>query len=87
MVATADHSNQPLFSKYRSPTDWPWTLSYVVGEARRILSFFEHLPSEQRPPKSLWHSRQKCADWIDQHKPGEDPDKGKLFFNPNEVER
>lgn len=86
LVAAADKSNQPIFSKYRSPTDWPWDVGYVVGEARRVLSYFEHLPEEQRPPRSIWHSRKQCAEWIEEHQPGRDQG-GKLFFNPNEVER
>lgn len=86
-MAAADHSGQPIFSKWRSPTDWPWDITFVVGEARRILSYFQNLPESQRPPKSIWHSRAKCADWIDEHQPGKDADSGKLYFNPNEVER
>lgn len=63
MVAGADHSNQPLFSEYISPTDWPWTITILVSEARRIISYFE-IPEDKRPPKSLWHSPTKCNDWI-----------------------
>jgi hypothetical protein len=87
MVAAADASNQPLFSKWVSPTDWPYTLAYVVGEARRILSYHSNLTEEQRPPKSIWHSRKKCADWIDEHMPGRESAGGNITFNPNEIER
>lgn len=56
-------------------------------EARRILSYFEHLTEEQRPPKSLWHSRKKSADWIEAHKPGGAGGSSSLFFKDSEVER
>lgn len=86
MVAAADHSHQPLFSRWHSPTDWPWVISAVVGEARRILSYHQHLTEEQRPPKSIWHSRKQCAAWIDEHMPGKS-NSSRILFNDNEVER
>lgn len=88
MVAMADHSNQPIFPQYCSPTEWPWPLTYMVGEARRIISYHEHLSEEQRPPKMIWHSRRKCAAWIEDHKPGANGgDSSSLYFNESEVER
>jgi hypothetical protein len=43
-----------------------------VVEARRILSYHQHLPDEQRPPKSIWHSLKKCQAWIEEHNPYKD---------------
>lgn len=63
LVQTADHTNQPIFPEYQSPTEWPWTLSIVVGEARRILEFFK-LPTKAQPPKAIWHSSEKCAEFV-----------------------
>lgn len=64
MVMVADHSNSPIFSDYPTPPHWPWTLQTLVLEARRIISYFE-LPEDKRPPKSLWHSAEKCSKWIE----------------------
>lgn len=63
MVAIADHSKQPIFSKYKSPNDWPWPITTLVVEARRILSYFE-IPEDKRPPQAIWHSPDKCSKWI-----------------------
>ena len=67
MVQTADQTNQPVFPEYASPTDWPWTLSLMVGESRRILSYIQNLPKSSMPPQSIWHSPTKCSDYIDEH--------------------
>ena len=88
LVAAADKSGQPIFSKWSSPSDWPADVSYCVMEARRILSYFENLQEEQRPPKAIWHSRLKCAEWIEDHQPGQGSGgSGKLWFKDSEVER
>jgi hypothetical protein len=65
MVQTADQSNQPLFEEYISPTQWPWSLQLMVSEARRILSYIQNLPKKAMPPKSIWHSSTKCAEFIE----------------------
>lgn len=57
----------------------------VVSEARRILSYHEHLTEEQRPPPSLWHSVRKCTEYIDAHRPGRGGDPS-LTFADHEVE-
>ena len=56
-------------------------------EARRILSYFENLTEDQRPPKSIWHSRNKCVDWIEAHRPGGTGGSNNMLFNDNEIER
>lgn len=43
--------------------EWPYPLVILMTEARRILSYYE-MPEEGQPPKSLWHSPDKCNDWI-----------------------
>jgi len=60
-----------------------------VVEARRILSFFEHLTEEQRPPKSIWHSAKKCARYIEDHAPGKEGggSSAMYFDSDREVER
>jgi hypothetical protein len=70
MVAVADQSNQPVFKDYPTPWEWPWPIHTLVHEARRILSYFE-IPEDKRPPRSIWHSPDKCSDWI---KKAFDPD-------------
>ena len=61
---------------------------YCVMEARRILSYYENLTEEQRPPKAIWHSRKKCSRWIDEHGPGQSGGGGgSLMFSEREVER
>lgn len=40
-----------------------------VTEARRIIGYLKHLPEEQRPPRSIWHSSKKCQKWIEDHNP------------------
>lgn len=84
---TADRSGQPIFSKWRSPSDWPWPITYCVGEARRIISYWENLPDDQRPPKRLWHSRDKCALYIEEHRADGSSGSGKLTFGDHEIER
>lgn len=57
-------------------------------EARRILSFFENLGEDQRPPPAIWHSRKKCTAWIEEHRPGESGGGGtSMVFKDNEIER
>lgn len=87
LVAAADASNQPIFSRWRSPNDYPWTLAYVVDGSRRILSYHQNYYGDQLPPKSIWHSQIKCAAWIEEHRPGGDSGStGLLTFNDNEIE-
>lgn len=64
MVAVADRSNQPIFPQWKTPYEWPWVITTMVSEARRILSYYE-LPDDHRPPKSIWHSAEKCSDFIE----------------------
>ena len=85
MVQTADHSNQPIFSGYKSPTDWPWAISLAVGEARRILSYISNVPPKAMPPKALWHSPKKCKEYIDAHLDST-ASPGMLEFAESEVE-
>lgn len=37
----------------------------MVSETRRILSYLKNLTEDQQPPKSIWHSQKKCADFIE----------------------
>lgn len=65
----------------------PWDLAYVVAEARRCISYIQNLPGDMQPPRSLWHSRRKCAEWIENHQPGKESDSGGHFvFSDNERE-
>jgi hypothetical protein len=60
----------------------------VVQEARRIAMMVENLPEEQLPPESLWHSPQKCAQWIKDHPLGGKQNSGGfLEFKDTEVEK
>ena len=63
MVAVADRSNQQIFAEYGTPYEWPWPLTTLVMEARRILGLYE-IPEDKRPPKAIWHSADKCSEWI-----------------------
>lgn len=88
MVSAADHTNQPIFSEWVSPADWPWPIMVMVDEARRILSYFEHLPKSQQPPKSLWHSVYKCNKWIEEHSPLNDkPGGGMIQLSEDDIQR
>lgn len=76
-----------MFSQWKTPTDWPWTLSTVVGEARRILVYVTEYAEENRPPIELWHSPHKCHAYVKAHLPGADkPEQGMLEFDSNEIE-
>lgn len=83
MVAIADKSNQPIF--HGIPNEWPYPLLYLVTESRRIMSYFE-IPEEGRPPKSLWHSPDKCEKWITNYYKKDDKGStgGDLTFNDYE---
>lgn len=86
MVDMADTSHQSIFPEFASPTQWPWTLGILVSESRRIISYHRELPDKDRPPKSIWHSYKKCAEWIENRM---NPDKkagGSFEFIENEVE-
>jgi hypothetical protein len=86
LVSTADKSRQPIFPEFSSSSQWPWTLLIVVSEARRILSYFE-LPEKAHPPKAIWHSPTKCADFIRTAMDLKNPsDQQFLEFNDSEVE-
>jgi hypothetical protein len=62
-------------------------LGYVIGEARRIISYHANLTEDQRPPQSIWHSQRKSAAWIEAHRPGGSSEsKGSLYFSDNEIE-
>lgn len=63
MVAVADRSNSQMFSGYQTPFEWPWVITTLVSDARRILSYFE-IPDDKRPPQSIWHSPDKCSEWV-----------------------
>lgn len=58
-----------------------------MGEARRIISYYQNLTTEQRPPKSIQHSAIKCSAWIDSHGPGQKQEYGTIGFEDHEVER
>ncbi len=66
-MQTADSSNQPIFPEYRSPTEWPWAVNLMVAEARRILSYLTNVPKKALPPKAIWHSPDRCAEFIEEH--------------------
>ncbi len=87
MVEAADHSNQPIFPQYKTPYDWPWTINVLVSEARRIISYYKHLPDEQQPPRSIQHSAIKSRRWIENHMPGKKQEYGNIAFDEHEVER
>lgn len=88
MVQDADQSNQPILSKYVSPSDWPWTFSIVVSEARRILSYLNNAPEDARPPEQLWHSAVKSMKWIKEHMDPKNKEKGGMWeFKETEVEK
>lgn len=84
MVASADRSNQPIFPMWDTPYNWPWPITILVSEARRIISYFE-IPEKMRPPKSIWHSPDKCHKWIeDQYDPDKKGKSGELTFDDYE---
>ena len=46
-----------------------------------------NVPKEQMPPESLWHSPQKCLQWIEDHPlGGKNNSGGFLEFKDTEVE-
>jgi hypothetical protein len=57
----------------------------IIMEARRILSFFQ-LPKASQPPKAIWHSSEKCANFIEASFKNPGQDKQYLEFNDSEVE-
>lgn len=58
-----------MFPGLGSTYEWPSDVQMFVTEARRILSYYQHLGEQQRPPKSIWHSTKKCEKWIKDHDP------------------
>lgn len=84
-MQAADHSNQPIFGEYRSPSEWPWPLALAVSEARRVISYFEHLSKEQQPPAALWHSAVKCNKWIEEHQPGKGASTGMIELDESDM--
>lgn len=57
-----------------------------MAEARRIISYYE-LPERVQPPKSIWHSYEKCKKWIDDHWSADsDKGKGTLDFGEDDIE-
>jgi hypothetical protein len=76
-----------MFSRWVSPNDWPWPITLMVRESRRIISYLENLTEEMMPPQSIWHSARKCHNWIKAHQPGNKEGSGMLEFSDREVER
>lgn len=42
----------------------PWDLVYATGEALQVLSWFENLPDEEQPPRSIWWSAERISEWF-----------------------
>jgi len=43
----------------------PWTITRAIEHAKTVLSWYEHLSDEDRPPKSIWMDDQKLKKWFD----------------------
>lgn len=78
-----------MFEEWISPSSWPWPLSIMVDEARRIISYFENLPKDQQPPKSIWHSVIKCNKFIEDNSPFKNnrPGGGMIQLDEDDIQR
>jgi hypothetical protein len=72
-----------MFPGFKSPTDMPWTMSYVVKKRRQVSSFNE-MQKEKRPPDKIiwWGTEDDLDEWLDKvyNRKGQKPDEGGLSF-------
>lgn len=46
----------------------PWTITLAIDHAKMVLSWYEHLSDEDRPPKEIWMNDSKLKNWFDRRK-------------------
>ncbi len=72
-----------MFPGFDSPTDMPWTMSYVIKKRRQVSSFNE-MQKEKRPPDKIvwWGTEDEIDDWLDRvyNREGNKQDEGGLSF-------
>lgn len=45
--------------------DVPWTIILAIEQAKKVLSWYENLSEEKRPPKEIWKNDRKLKKWFD----------------------
>jgi hypothetical protein len=55
-----------MFPGFKSPTDLPWTMSFVARKRQQVDSLAE-LSKDKRPPDSIiwWGTSEELEEWID----------------------
>jgi len=59
----------------------------MIAEARRILSYLANLPKKAQPPKAIWHSQDKCAEFIETNMKLESGDQNEQFLEFEDEEK
>lgn len=43
----------------------PWTIILAIDHAKKVLSWYENLTEDKRPPREIWKDDRKLKRWFD----------------------